>query len=116
MGPITTGFTGTNHTTVLFTQQVRANQERSSAPSYMKKYLPEFLSAGGGWSGKHYKLIGLGLQDGALIKDANKQAIGKKGSLRNISTGVYKSLDEYATAVSKTRSRTESQNKQVIRG
>ena len=80
--PITTGFNNPNQTTVLFTQQVRANQERANAPSYMKAWIPEFVSSGGGWSAKHFKLIGLGLQDGKLIKkgekdEKNKPVIGK---------------------------------------
>lgn len=75
--PITTGFTNQNTTTVLFTQQVRANQDRASAPSYMQKWIPQFVSSGGGWSGRHYKLIGLGLEDGKLLKNGEKEVIGK---------------------------------------
>lgn len=75
--PLTTGFVGTNHTTVLFTQQVRANQERANAPSYMQKWLPQYVSSGGGYSGKHYKLIGLLLEEGKVLKNSNKDVIGK---------------------------------------
>lgn len=76
--PITTGLNDTNLTTVLFTQQVRANQEKSSAPSYMQQWLPSYVSSGGGWSGKHYKLIGLNVDSGSKIKDKGKNVIGKK--------------------------------------
>lgn len=75
--PLTTGFVGTNHTTVLFTQQVRANQDRANAPSYMQKYISQYVSSGGGYSGRHYKLIGLLLDDGKVLKDSNKNVLGK---------------------------------------
>jgi RecA/RadA recombinase len=75
--PITTGFNGPNETTVLFTQQVRSNQDRASAPSYMQKFIPQYISSGGGWSGRHYKLIGLLLDDGKKLKDGEKNVTGK---------------------------------------
>lgn len=75
--PLTTGFNRTNHTTVLFTQQVRANQDKANAPSYMQKWIPSYVSSGGGYSGKHYKLIGLILSEGKKLKDSGKNITGK---------------------------------------
>jgi RecA/RadA recombinase len=69
--PITTGLSGTNLTTLIFTQQVRANQERANAPANLQKYIKEWAIAGG-WSAKHFKLVDLVLWDGKTLKEGNE--------------------------------------------
>lgn len=81
--PITTGGTGTgqaNYTSLLFTQQVRANTERSNAPSYMQKGMKLWAIAGA-YMARHGKLIDLIVWDGKLLKkgdkDEAKEVVGK---------------------------------------
>lgn len=81
--PITTNFSGgLNTTSLLFTRQVRSNQERANMPSYMQAYIPEWAPAGGGWASNHYKLIELMMWDSKVIKkedsSGDKSAIGKQ--------------------------------------
>ena len=54
--------------------------------------------------------------EGSSIGAATIAAIGKRGIMRNINKGVYKSLEAYAEAVTKSKSRTEAKQSQVIRG
>lgn len=79
--PLTTGLRGVNQTTLLFTQQLRANQERANAPAHIQQYLPESVTKGAGAT-KHYKLNDILLKEAGLIKQGNqetgKEVIGKK--------------------------------------
>jgi hypothetical protein len=51
------------------------------------------------------------------IGRATVEAIGKRGIMRNVGPGkAYKTLEDYAAAVSKSKSRTEAKQSQVIRG
>jgi len=75
--PITTGINGTNLTTLLFTQQVRANMERSNAPSNMQKYL-KLWAITGAWSSKHFKLIDLIVWNGKTLRRGGEESEGKE--------------------------------------
>lgn len=77
--PTTTGLNGVNHTTLLFTQQVRSNQERANAPAHLQQYIKTWTISGG-YAAKHYKLIDIVLEDGGLVKrgdEKSKVVIGK---------------------------------------
>lgn len=77
--PITTGIDGTNETTMIFTQQVRANRSRSTAPAAMQQYLKPWAIAGG-YAARHFKLIDLVLWDGKTLKRGEgetRETIGK---------------------------------------
>jgi len=77
--PITTGLSGLNQTTVIFTQQVRANQERANAAANVQKYMKPYAIAGG-YAARHYKLIDLMMWDGAKIRKGKDggPVIGKR--------------------------------------
>lgn len=76
--PLTTGLDGVNPTTLIFTQQVRANQERAFAPSHMQAYIRPYAVAGS-YAAKHYKLIDLVIDDRPLKKGEreNRHVVGK---------------------------------------
>lgn len=78
--PLTTGLEGLNRTCVIFTQQVRANQERANAPSNMQKYIKDWAVTGSR-AAKHYKLIDLVIWNGGVLKKGEgkaRHAIGKE--------------------------------------
>lgn len=76
--PLTTGLNGSNTTTVLFTQQVRANMERSNMNPAIQKYIKPWATAGA-WASRHYKLIDLHVWSGSVIKKgAPKVAVAKE--------------------------------------
>ncbi len=54
---------GTNKTTLIFTQQVRANRARADAPGHMQKYIPDAV-AGGSYALRHAKTIDVTLSKG----------------------------------------------------
>lgn len=56
------------YTSFLFTQQVRANSAKSTAPSHIAKFLPDFATAGA-WSAKHAKCLDLMITTGAREKE-----------------------------------------------
>jgi RecA/RadA recombinase len=56
------------YTSFIFTQQVRANPAKATAPAHIAKYLPEFATAGA-WSAKHAKCLDLMITTGAREKD-----------------------------------------------
>lgn len=69
---------GTNHTSLIFTSQVVANQERANAGP-RAKYMPEW-ELKGGWAGRHGYLITLLISSGEKIyrgAKENKEIIGK---------------------------------------
>lgn len=76
--PMTTGLNGVNPTSVIFTQQVRANQERAFAPSHMQAYLKPW-AVSGSYAAKHYKLIDLIINDRPLKKGEreDRHVVGK---------------------------------------
>lgn len=75
--PMTNTLNGVNETTVVFTQQVRANRKKaeSSNPKYVKDY-----AVTGSWHLRHGKLIDLMVSSGEKIKRTRKKimcVIGK---------------------------------------
>jgi RecA/RadA recombinase len=78
--PLTTGLNGLNLTTLLFTQQVRSNQERANMASNIQKYVKPW-AAGGAYAAKHFKLIDLVIWNGSTLKRGEgkaRHAIGKE--------------------------------------
>lgn len=65
----TTGYHGSNPTTVIFTSQVRANSKKSEAPAHFAKYMPDYAAVGA-WAAKHGKLIDILVKPGAKEKEA----------------------------------------------
>jgi RecA/RadA recombinase len=77
--PLTTGIDGANTTSLVFTQQARANTERANAPSYMQAAIKMWQIAGA-YASKHYKLIDLVVWDGKILKrekNGVKEVVGK---------------------------------------
>ncbi len=78
--PLTTGLNGLNLTTLIFTQQVRSNQERANMASNIQKYVKPW-AVGGAYAAKHFKLIDLVLWSGSVLKRGegkSRIAIGKE--------------------------------------
>jgi RecA/RadA recombinase len=69
--PITGGLDQLNYTTLIFANQVRANQERADAPAHLQKYIRRW-SATGAHSEKHTKLIDITLWGSEKIKKTVK--------------------------------------------
>ena len=65
------------YTSILFTQQVRANAQKAAAPAHIAKYLSDYAPATGAWAGKHGKQIDLMIYPGQKKKEANEDG-GKK--------------------------------------
>ena len=77
--PLTTGIDGANTTSLVFTQQARANTERANAPSYMQAAIKMWQIAGA-YASRHYKLIDLVVWDGKTLKREKagvKEVVGK---------------------------------------
>lgn len=78
--PLTTGISGVNETTLLMTQQVRANRAKSEAQSHIQKYLKDW-AVGGSYAARHFKLVDIILYDGRLIKksdqETGRETVGK---------------------------------------
>lgn len=77
--PLTTGIDGANTTSLVFTQQARANTERANAPSYMQAAIKMWQIAGA-YATKHFKLIDLVVWDGKTLKrerNGIKEVVGK---------------------------------------
>lgn len=74
------------YTSILFTQQVRANAAKASAMPHIAKFLPDYAPATGAYAAKHGKLIDLLLYTGAKKKEANedneKNSIAKKETVQ----------------------------------
>ncbi len=69
--PTTTGLMGPNLTTLLFTQQVRANMSRADAPPNMQKYI-KLWSVAGAYAAKHFKLIDLVVWSGKTLRQGKE--------------------------------------------
>lgn len=67
---------GKNKTTVIFTQQVRANRERANAQPHMQKYIPEFTITGAK-SLLHTKSLDIMITKGEKEKDKEKDVVGR---------------------------------------
>lgn len=65
--PSTGGLENLNYTTLIFSNQVRANQERADARPHMQKYMKRWAAVGA-HAEKHIKLIDITLWSGQKIK------------------------------------------------
>ncbi len=64
----TTGYSGSNLTTVIFTSQVRSNSKKAEAPAHFQKYMSDYAPTGA-WAAKHGKLIDILVKPGAKEKE-----------------------------------------------
>jgi RecA/RadA recombinase len=79
--PLAVGIEGVNYTTVLFTSQVRANQRKAEAASFMQKFIKDWSEVGA-WAARHTKAIDVCIWAGEKLnaksgKEEKKVAIGK---------------------------------------
>lgn len=75
-----TGLDGLNPTTLIFTQQVRSNQDRANAPSYLQRYIPDYAVTGARAT-RHGKLIDVMVKSGEKVTrtiSGVKHIIGKE--------------------------------------
>ncbi len=70
-------------TTLIMTQQVRANAAKAAAPTYMAKWMPDY-AIGGAWAAKHGKLMDIMLTGSTKIREKkttdgkeSKEVVGK---------------------------------------
>lgn len=85
--PLSTSLEGDPmYTSIIFTQQVRSNQAKSTAPPHIAKFLPDYAPAVGAYAAKHGKLIDLLIYPGQKIKEKTKkdeeEGGGKKETLQ----------------------------------
>jgi RecA/RadA recombinase len=73
--PCMNGLWGKNQTTVLFTQQMKANRAKSSMPSHLAKFAPDVVAAGAN-ALKHGKLFDIYLSKGS--KESDKATVEGK--------------------------------------
>jgi RecA/RadA recombinase len=71
----TAGYSGVNQTTLLCTQQMRANNAKASAPAHLQQYLPDFV-VGGSQALRHQKVIDIEFIKGQ--KDTNTKKVNGK--------------------------------------
>jgi RecA/RadA recombinase len=57
------------YTSLLFTQQVRANSAKGTAPKHIAQYLPDATPAMGSYAARHGKLIDIHLYTGGKVKE-----------------------------------------------
>jgi len=79
IGELMSAVRGNNATTVILTQQMRANQDKANAPTYMQKSLPNEKPAGA-HAFKHIATVRLLLSEGSRIKKTikgDKVVVGK---------------------------------------
>ena len=67
------------YTSILFTQQVRANAAKANAMPHIAKYLPDYAPAPGAWAGKHGKQIDLMIWPGQKVKEKHEDSGAKGG-------------------------------------
>jgi RecA/RadA recombinase len=78
--PLTSGLDGLNYTTLIFSAQVRSNQERANANPAIQKYIKQW-AATGAYAGKHGKLIDICVWSGEKVMRTvrgEKMTIGKE--------------------------------------
>jgi hypothetical protein len=77
--PYTNTLDGRNFTTLVATAQVRGNQERANAPSYMQKALKPWAPTGA-YAARHGKLVDVVVNEGGKVKrtiQGKEQTVGK---------------------------------------
>lgn len=67
----TTGYNGTNNTSVVFIAQARSNSKKSEAMPHLAKYMKDWATEGA-WAARHGKLIDITLWSGAKEKEEVK--------------------------------------------
>jgi len=72
--PTTTGFMGSNETTVFFVSQVRSNRKKSEAQASIAKYMRDWASQGA-WAAKHGKLIDICVWSSSPEKQTQTQQV-----------------------------------------
>lgn len=98
--PLTSGLDGLNYTTLIFSAQVRSNQERANAHPAIQKYIKQW-SVAGAYAGRHGKLLDICVWPGEKItRTINKERVttgketkyeilkGKAGAHDNV-TGAF---------------------------
>lgn len=78
--PNTSGLDGLNYTTLIFSSQVRSNQERANAHPAIQKYIKQWATTGA-YAAKHGKLIDICIWSGEkILKTINKEKtiVGKE--------------------------------------
>lgn len=81
--PFLVGMWGRNDTTILCTQQVRANPKKAEAAAFIQKFIKDWAPAGA-YAAKHGKMIDLLIWDGGSLrkskggKEEAGEVIGKK--------------------------------------
>jgi len=66
------GVDGRNNTTIVGTQQVRSNSKKAEAPGHIRKYLPDYVPAGG-YATKHGKMIDILLMPGEKFREGKSK-------------------------------------------
>jgi len=80
--PLSTSLEGdAMHTSIIFTQQVRANAAKANAQAHIAKWLPDYAPAPGAYAAKHGKLIDIMIWPGQKKKEANDTG-GKKETVQ----------------------------------
>ena len=77
--PLTSTLNGRNFTTLIGSQQVRANQDRANAPAYMQSRIKKW-QATGAWAIRHGKVLDVCVSSGEKIKrevNKDKHVAGK---------------------------------------
>lgn len=69
------------YTSILFTQQVRANAAKAAALPHIAKYMPDFAPAAGSWAGKHGKQMDLMIWPGQKEKAKKEEGSSAKREL-----------------------------------
>lgn len=69
--PFLLGMWGRNDTTILCTQQVRANNKKSEAPSHIQKYIRDWAPAGS-YAARHGKMIDMLVWNGEKVRGKKK--------------------------------------------
>jgi len=81
----TTGFYGSNETSVVFTAQARSNKKKSEAAAHFAKYMKDWTTQGA-WAARHGKLIDITVWSGGKEKIATKieGLLGDKGYTKGV--------------------------------
>jgi RecA/RadA recombinase len=78
--PMTSGLDGLNYTTLIFSAQVRSNQERANANPAVQKYIKQWATTGA-YAGRHGKLVDICVWSGEKIHQTvskERVTIGKE--------------------------------------
>ena len=84
----TTGFYGSNETSVIFTAQARSNKKKSEAAAHFARYMKDWTTQGA-WAARHGKLIDITVWSGGKEKTDTKfdGLLGEKGFTKGVAQG-----------------------------